>query len=50
MGLSNACAIFQRLDEVMKDLIGHICFVYLDDVIVFSENEDEHFKNVKKVI
>ena len=51
MGLSNACATFQRLmDEVMKDLIGNICFVYLDDVIVFSENEEEHFKNVKMVI
>jgi hypothetical protein len=51
MGLSNACATFQRLmDEVMKDLIGNICFVYLDDVIVFSENVEEHFKNVKKVI
>ena len=34
----------------MKDLIGNICFVYLDDVIVFSENEEEHLKNVKKVI
>jgi hypothetical protein len=44
MGLLNACATFQRLiDEVMKDFIVEICFVYLDDVVVFSENEKEHF-------
>jgi hypothetical protein len=35
---------FQSLiDEVMKDFIVEICFVYLDDVVVFSENEKEHF-------
>ena len=29
MGLSNVCATFQRLmDEILKDLIGNICFVY----------------------
>jgi hypothetical protein len=54
MGLSNACATFQRFqrqDEMMRfNLIGDICFVQFDDVIVFSENEEEHFKNVKKVI
>ena len=34
----------------MKELIGEICFVYLDDVIIFSEDEDEHLKHVKMVI
>ena len=51
MGLSNACATFQRLmDEVLRDLIGSICFVYLDDVIVFSEDENDHLKNVQCVV
>jgi hypothetical protein len=51
MGLSNACATFQRLmDEVLRDLIRSICFVYLDDVIVFSEDENDHLKNVQCVV
>ncbi len=37
------------MGEVMEDLIGNIGFIYHDDVIVFSENE-EHFKNVQEVI
>jgi mannitol/fructose-specific phosphotransferase system IIA component len=38
------------MDQVLEDLIGDICFVYLDDVIVFSENEEEHYKNLQILI
>lgn len=42
-GLSNAPATFQRLmDRVMAGLIGEICMVYMDDIIVFSESVEEH--------
>jgi hypothetical protein len=50
MGLTNACATFQRLmDKLLKGLIGEICFVYLDDIISFSEDEENHLKHVKIV-
>lgn len=42
-GLTNAVATFQRLmDRVLNEFIGTICFVYLDDIIVFSISIDEH--------
>ena len=51
MGLTNACATFQRMmDQVLNGLIGVICFVYLDDVIVFSDSDDKHVEHVKTVI
>ena len=51
MGLTNACATFQRMmDKVLGDLIGVCCFVYLDDVIVFSEDDEQHVEHVKKVV
>ena len=37
MGLSNACATFERLMEyVIAGMQWEICIVYLDDIIIFS--------------
>lgn len=47
-GLKNAPAIFQRLmNEVLKEYIGKICYVYLDDVIIFSTGLQEHLQHVE---
>jgi hypothetical protein len=49
-GLKNAPSTFQRvMDNVLKDLQGTICLVYLDDIIVFSTSLQEHIENLKKV-
>lgn len=49
-GLRNAPAIFQRMiDDVLKEYIGKICYVYIDDIIVFGKDADEHLNNVEKV-
>ena len=51
MGLKNAGSIFQSMmEKVLEDLIGEICFVYLDDIIIFSEDVESHQGRVKMVI
>ena len=47
-GLCNAPAIFQRLmNKVFADNIGKFIAVYLDDVLVFSRNMDEHWRHLR---
>ena len=37
-GMSNSPSSFQRLmDIVLKNLVGIYCYVYLDDVVIFSQ-------------
>ena len=45
MGLKNSAQSFQRLMAHVLSGIQNI-FVYLDDVLVYSENEDEHMKTL----
>jgi len=48
--LANAPATFQRaLDTILSGLKWQICLVYLDDVIIFSANAEQHFKDVDTV-
>lgn len=49
-GLKNAPAIFQRMiDDVLREYIGKICYVYIDDIIVFSEDYDNHWSNLRLI-
>ncbi len=49
-GLCNAPATFQRLmDIVLSGLLWDICLVYMDDIIIFGRNLDEHFNNLETV-
>jgi len=50
-GLKNAGSIFQRaIDDVLREHIGKICYVYVDDVIVFSKNEVDHVRHIDTVL
>ena len=45
-GLNNAPATFQRMmDTALRGLIGKICFVYLDDIVMFGSSIQEHHQN-----
>jgi hypothetical protein len=47
-GLCGAPATFQRLmDLVMAGLNNEVCLVYLDDIIVFSREFDEHQRRLQ---
>jgi hypothetical protein len=51
MGLTNACATFQRLmEKVLDGYIGVCCLVYLDDIILYSETLDQHKIDVENII
>lgn len=50
-GLKNAPSIFQRaIDDVLREQIGKSCYVYVDDVIIFSENMESHVKHIAWVL
>ena len=48
-GLSSAPAVFQRtMDNLLKDL-KHVT-AYIDDILVTGPSEEEHLKNLEKVL
>ena len=50
-GLTNAPSVFQRLmDLVLAGLTWDVCLVYLDDVIVFSSDFEEHTRRLEIVL
>ena len=38
------------MTDALRDLIGKICHVYLDDIIIWSQTVEEHTANVAKVL
>ncbi len=51
MGFRNAPAIQQRrLENALREFIGKICHVYLDDIIIWSNSLDEHIRHVNVIL
>jgi len=51
MGGCNAPSTHQRrMTDALRHLIGSICHVYLDDIIIWSSTVDEHEQNVARVL
>lgn len=50
-GLKNAPATFQRaMNYVLTGLIGNICYVYLDDILILGTSLKAHLKNLSTVL
>ncbi|KAI7937515.1 hypothetical protein MJO29_014830 [Puccinia striiformis f. sp. tritici] len=50
-GLANAPAIFQRfIQHVLREYLDVCCFVYIDDILIFSRTEEQHKEDLRKVL
>ena len=50
-GLTNAPACFQRaLDMILTKYKWKTCLVYIDDVVIYSKNVDDHIKHVDEIL
>ncbi len=51
MRLANAPATFQTyINQALAGLLNVFCIVFLDDILIFSQNEDEHQNHVRQVL
>jgi transposase InsO family protein len=50
-GLTNAPATFQAyINEALGDLLDITCVAYLDDILIYSDNVEEHEGHVRQVL
>ena len=50
-GLTNAPAVFQALvNDVLSEMLDKFVFVYIDDILIFSNNLSEHKQHVRQVL
>ena len=50
-GLYNAPASFEAMiNEVLRELLDEGVIVYIDDILIYSETEEEHIRLVQKVL
>ncbi len=50
-GLTNAPAVFQHLmNDIFREYMDEFVVVYLDDILIFSKNQEDHDKHVRLVL
>ena len=49
-GLVNASVTFQTLiNKILRELINHICVIYLNDILIYFKTREKHWKCVRKM-
>ena len=49
--LMNAPTAFQRfMNDIFGDLLNVCMLVYLDDILIYSDSEEEHIWHVREVL
>jgi len=50
-GLSNAPSAFQHfINDIFSDVLDIFVVIYLDNILIYSDNMDDHKKHVKEVL
>lgn len=50
-GLANAPSVFQGyMNEVFREFLNRFVIVYIDDILIYSQNEEEHQQHVLQVL
>jgi hypothetical protein len=50
-GLTNALASFQQwMNEVLSDYLDVFCIAYLDDILIYSDDLEQHHQHVRRIL
>jgi transposase InsO family protein len=51
MGLRGAASYFQKAmqEEVLREYLHNICEIYIDDILIHAQNEDEYLERLEKI-
>ena len=50
-GLTNAPTAFQRfMNDIFSDILDVCVMIYLDDILIYSNNMSKHHQHVKEVL
>jgi len=50
-GLTNAPSVFQRhLNNILSEKIDHGVVVYIDDILIYTQTEEDHVELVRWVL
>jgi len=50
-GLTNASATCEAyINDALRPFLHRFCTTYLDNILIYSENEEQHIKHVKQIL